>query len=102
MQEESFALWNAWSSIYADESPSRNLLNQIRDTYWLVSLVDNDYVRGDIGKFFQEVLSCPPCDLKNVLHENEMRARRKDSFDTLPSAEIFRVNSKLHNLSLAH
>lgn len=43
-KDEAFGLWDEWSSLYQEGSGSRTLLNHIRDSYYLVNLVDNDYV----------------------------------------------------------
>lgn len=42
-KDEAFGLWNEWSELYEEDSVSRNTLNEIRDTYYLVNLVDNDF-----------------------------------------------------------
>ncbi|XP_023243844.1 methylenetetrahydrofolate reductase-like [Centruroides sculpturatus] len=47
-KDEAFALWNEqWAKLYPEESTSRNLLNKISQTYYLVNLVDNDYPKGN-------------------------------------------------------
>ena len=48
-KDEAFGLWlSEWGSLYEEGSPSRELLQSIHDTWWLVSVVDNDYVSGDL------------------------------------------------------
>ena len=49
MQDEAFALWTQhWSSIYPEGSNSRRIIEEdIHDSYCLVNLVDNDFVRGN-------------------------------------------------------
>lgn len=42
-KDEAFSLWEDWSSLYEEGSGSRKVLNHIRDSYYLVNLVDNDY-----------------------------------------------------------
>jgi hypothetical protein len=37
-------------------SPSRVFLEKCYNTYWLVNLVDNDFVQGDIFSIFQDVI----------------------------------------------
>ena len=40
-------LWeNCWAPLYDNESKSRAIIDNITDTYYLVNLVDNDYVQG--------------------------------------------------------
>jgi len=57
-KDEAFALWESqWQNIYTEDTPSWKLIQTIRDTYYLVNVVDNDYVSGDIFAFFDAVLS---------------------------------------------
>ncbi|KAJ7393504.1 hypothetical protein OS493_006488 [Desmophyllum pertusum] len=47
-KDEAFALWkHQWGRIYPEKSKSRELIHTIHDTYYLVNLVDNDYVAGN-------------------------------------------------------
>jgi methylenetetrahydrofolate reductase (NADPH) len=57
-KDEAFALWKSqWQSIYARGSPSWTLIQEIHDTFYLVNIVDNDYVRGDIWAFMERVVA---------------------------------------------
>merc|ERR1719321_1936026 len=47
-KDEAFALWGDWSSIYAEGSESRKLIESISDTYYLVNIVDDNFVCGDL------------------------------------------------------
>ena len=48
-KDEAFSLWmNDWASIYKVKSESYKLIKEIYDTYYLVNIVDNDYVDGDL------------------------------------------------------
>ena len=48
-KDEAFSLWmNDWASIYEAKSRSYKLLKEIYDTYYLVNIVDNDYVDGEL------------------------------------------------------
>ena len=50
-KDEAFGLWiNDWASIYNEKSDSYNLLHQIHDSYYLVNIVDNDFINGDMIK----------------------------------------------------
>ena len=50
-KDEAFGLWiNDWASIYKQKSDSYNLLHQIHDSYYLVNIVDNDFIDGDMIK----------------------------------------------------
>lgn len=47
-KDEAFALWkHQWGSIYPEKSKSREIIDTICGTYYLVNLVDNDYVAGN-------------------------------------------------------
>eukprot|EP00794_Sanderia_malayensis_P015454 gene15454-17038_t len=47
-KDEAFSLWlQHWSDIYPESSSSKQIINTIHDTYCLVNLVDNDFVRGN-------------------------------------------------------
>jgi methylenetetrahydrofolate reductase (NADPH) len=55
-KDEAFALWTSqWGSAYAAESESARLFETIRSQWWLVNIVDNDFVNGDLFKFITEV-----------------------------------------------
>lgn len=48
-KDEAFALWkHQWGSIYPEKSKSRDIIDTVHDTYYLINLVDNDYVAGNI------------------------------------------------------
>jgi methylenetetrahydrofolate reductase (NADPH) len=56
-KDEAFALWRSqWQSIYPANSESWKLLQSIVDTFWLVNVVDNDFVKGDIFDIFDQLL----------------------------------------------
>jgi len=45
--DEAFQLWLwQWRDIYSDKSDSWKVVQQIHDSFWLVNVVDNDYVPG--------------------------------------------------------
>ena len=42
-------LWQThWSSLYTSGSLSQLIISEIQNTYYLVNLVDNDYVQGNV------------------------------------------------------
>lgn len=46
---EAFRLWvDLWASLYDDESRSAELLHEMHDTYYLVAVVDNDFIDGNL------------------------------------------------------
>lgn len=55
-KDEAFQAWEAeWAYLYPEEDPSRGILKEIKETYFLVSLVDNDYINGDIFTVFENM-----------------------------------------------
>ncbi|KAL9180058.1 hypothetical protein ACHAXT_008028 [Thalassiosira profunda] len=45
--EEAFSLWSSmWLNLYDFESDSYELIEKIRDTYYLVAIIDNDFASG--------------------------------------------------------
>ena len=45
--EEAFSLWTSmWLNLYDFDTPSFDLIETIRDTFFLVAIIDNDYIRG--------------------------------------------------------
>lgn len=55
-KDEAFSLWlKTWASIYESDSRSYSLIQNIHDTYFLVSVVDNDFMHGDIFRIFHMV-----------------------------------------------
>lgn len=56
--EEAFSLWTSmWLNLYDFESDSYQLVEQIRDTYFLCAIIDNDFYRtGNDNDLFTEML----------------------------------------------
>ncbi|CAH2063467.1 unnamed protein product [Thlaspi arvense] len=52
-KDEAFEIWSrSWANLYPEDDPSRKLLEEVKNSYYLVSLVDNDYINGDIFSVF--------------------------------------------------
>ncbi|CAI8042483.1 Methylenetetrahydrofolate reductase [Geodia barretti] len=48
-KDEAFMLWGThWASLYSPESTSHHIISHIQNTYYLVNLVDNDFVTGNV------------------------------------------------------
>jgi len=47
-KDEAFSLWGEWSSIYAEGSESRKFIESVSDSYYLVNIVDDNFVAGDL------------------------------------------------------
>lgn len=55
--KEAFDLWTrAWASIYDDESESSALLYDIYETYFLVAVIDNDYIDTNLFTVFDSIV----------------------------------------------
>eukprot|EP00250_Pteridium_aquilinum_P024796 c29616_g1_i1 orf=529-2313(-) len=55
-KDEAFQTWDAdWASLYSEENTSKKLIQEVKDTYFLVSLVENDYVEGDCFAVFEDI-----------------------------------------------
>mmetsp|Transcript_9918 Transcript_9918/g.17867 ORF Transcript_9918/g.17867 Transcript_9918/m.17867 type:complete len:615 (-) Transcript_9918:1080-2924(-) len=56
-KEEAFSIWTTnWASLYEPGSPAIEVLKGIQSNYYLVNIVDNDYVAGDIFRIFKSIL----------------------------------------------
>ena len=56
-REEAFGLWrNVWASAYDEDSETHALLHDIASKYYLVNVVDNDFMGGDVWAFIHAVL----------------------------------------------
>lgn len=63
-KDEAFALWKSqWADAYDKASDSYALLEGIRSSWWLVNVVDNDFVHGDIYSFMEQVVACNSVDI---------------------------------------
>jgi methylenetetrahydrofolate reductase (NADPH) len=56
-KDEAFAEWlDPWALVYGFDSPSAEFLRRCHDTLYLVNVVDNDYINGDLDKVFDEFI----------------------------------------------
>lgn len=56
-KDEAFSLWlHVWGAIYPKDSISAKLLHEIHDTYFLVNVVDDNFVDGNIWTLFDELI----------------------------------------------
>jgi hypothetical protein len=52
---EAFELWQSqWAAIYDEDSLAREVVEDIHDAYFLVNLVDNDFIHGDVFAVFED------------------------------------------------
>ncbi|KAK4387854.1 putative methylenetetrahydrofolate reductase [Sesamum angolense] len=55
-KDEAFEIWSrGWAKLYPEDDPSRKLLEEVQSKYYLVSLVDNDYIHGDPFAVFKDI-----------------------------------------------
>ena len=55
-KDEAFDIWNEeWGALYPESSASRRLIETMRDSYWLLNLVENDFTDGDIFGIFRKL-----------------------------------------------
>ena len=53
MQDEAFSLWETeWASLYDAGSTGHQIIQNIMDCWYLVSVVENDYINGDVFRVF--------------------------------------------------
>ncbi len=60
-KDEAFEKWNQWIKIYRDDdvkSPeSEEILTNVRDNYYLMTLVDNDYIMPQLNEAIKEFMT---------------------------------------------
>jgi methylenetetrahydrofolate reductase (NADPH) len=55
-RDEAFSVWtNEWARIYDSGSESYRLLNSIAENFYLVNVVENDFVDGNLENVFIEI-----------------------------------------------
>ena len=56
-KNEAFSGWiDKWAFIYGEESPSYAFLRQVHDTFFLINVVENDYVGGNLNQTLLEFI----------------------------------------------
>jgi len=57
-KDEAFALWHSqWATLYEEGSPSRSVIEKIANSYYLVHILDNDFINPHLFKFIEEVIA---------------------------------------------
>ena len=57
-KDEAFSLWlSEWATLYNEESRSSELIHEIHNTYYLVNVVDHNFIDGDIFEIFDVISS---------------------------------------------
>jgi methylenetetrahydrofolate reductase (NADPH) len=56
-KDEAFALWvEHWGTLYPRGSPSRKLIDSIANEFYLINMVDNNFVDGDMSVLLDKVM----------------------------------------------
>ncbi|ETI55584.1 methylenetetrahydrofolate reductase [Phytophthora nicotianae CJ01A1] len=87
-KDEAFELWQTqWASAYPEGSCSREVIQHIYDSYFLVNIVDNDYANddSDIFSIFTRIITEAMDKEELRTRVLELEARREKMFDTLAS-----------------
>jgi methylenetetrahydrofolate reductase (NADPH) len=58
LQDEAFSIWTDWARQFSPDSQERRLLENIRDTRWLVNVTHHDFKDPEaLWTFLFEVIS---------------------------------------------
>eukprot|EP00276_Gloeochaete_wittrockiana_P005145 CAMPEP_0184655738 /NCGR_PEP_ID=MMETSP0308-20130426/14383_1 /TAXON_ID=38269 /ORGANISM="Gloeochaete witrockiana, Strain SAG 46.84" /LENGTH=592 /DNA_ID=CAMNT_0027092455 /DNA_START=195 /DNA_END=1973 /DNA_ORIENTATION=+ len=56
-KDEAFGLWTSqWGNIYAEDSKSRAVIKEVAEGFFLVNIVDNNFINSDIFAIFRNIL----------------------------------------------
>ena len=57
-KDEIFNQWvDTWGIIYGVDSPSYNFLKKCHDTFYLINIVDNDFMHGDLDQAIEQFIA---------------------------------------------
>jgi len=57
-KDEAFSLWKTqWAKIYEVGSSPHNAIMKMHDTYYLIAVVDNNFISGNIFTVFENILN---------------------------------------------
>ena len=57
---------NEWMTIYKSDSKSYEIIQTLHDNYYLVNVVDNDFVNGNLEKILLDFISDNQDVIKNI------------------------------------
>ncbi|XP_071946159.1 methylenetetrahydrofolate reductase (NADPH)-like [Antedon mediterranea] len=82
-KDEAFGLWKEkWAKIYPEMSVSRQIINHIHDTYYLVNLVDNHYPKGNVlFEILQKMLKSKGNTKRSIVSIDELDGAKKIKMD---------------------
>jgi methylenetetrahydrofolate reductase (NADPH) len=56
-KEEAFYIWKTeWGELYEEGSKAREMIDFIHDKFFLVQVIENDYVKGDLKEVMGRIL----------------------------------------------
>ncbi|CEG48029.1 methylenetetrahydrofolate reductase [Plasmopara halstedii] len=103
-KDEAFELWQTqWASAYPENSRSREVIQHIYDTYFLVNIVDNDYAneKSDIFSIFARIITETMDKEQLCARVVELETRRDKMFETLAAFQSLQKELK-DELCAAH
>ena len=59
-KDEAFQLWlDEWASLYEADSTPHRVIREIRESYYLMNVVENNFIDGDIFRLFERLYNIP-------------------------------------------
>jgi methylenetetrahydrofolate reductase (NADPH) len=55
-KDEAFSNWKKWASIYEEGSTSKQVLDYIHQNFYLMNIVDNDFIGSNLNQIIFEFL----------------------------------------------
>lgn len=60
-------MWSSeWSDLYPRDSEPHKTIEEVADTFYLVNIVDNDFIKSDIFAIFQEIIEAETMILAEI------------------------------------
>jgi methylenetetrahydrofolate reductase (NADPH) len=57
-KDEAFYIWKEeWGSLYAPDSRAREMINYIHDRFYLVQVIDNDFINGTLNDMLRRIMA---------------------------------------------
>jgi len=76
-KDEAFALWSSeWSDLYAKDSVSYKLIEDIANTFYLVNIVDNDFTNENIFAIFEDIIETEEMHLSDIEEDNKEKIKQ--------------------------
>jgi len=67
-KDEAFSHWiDRWAIIYGKDSKTYEYLQSVHDSYYLVNVVENDYINGDLSKILCNFIDSNQDLIKSIL-----------------------------------